>query len=63
MAERAWIRGNLHTLAKIQKATIRLAAIRRAGSMSAGAAYLGISHVAMLKWLRTHNFPPGLAEP
>lgn len=62
-AERAWIRGNLHTLAGIQKATVRLAAMRRAGSMSAGAASLGISHVAMLKWLRTHNFPVSLAEP
>ena len=61
-AERTWIRGNLYTLAEIQKATLRLAAIRKAGSMSAGAACLGISHVAMLKWLRTHNFPVGLAE-
>jgi hypothetical protein len=62
-AERAWMRDNLHTLAEIQKATIRLAAIRQAGSMTAGAARLGISHVAMLKWLRTHNFPVGLAGP
>lgn len=61
-AERTWIRGNLYTLAELQKATLRIAAIRKAGSMSAGAAYLGISHVAMLKWLRTHHFPPGLAE-
>jgi hypothetical protein len=61
-AERAWIRNNLHTLAEIQKATLRLAAIRQAGSMSAGAARLGISHVAMLKWLRTHKFPAGLAD-
>jgi len=62
-AERAWIRGNLHTLANIQKATMRLAAIRQAGSMTRGAALLGISHVAMLKWLRTHSFPAGLADP
>jgi hypothetical protein len=61
-AERTWIRGNLPTLAEIQKATIRLAAIRRAGSMSRGAADLGISHVAMLKWLRTHHFPVILEE-
>jgi hypothetical protein len=61
-AERAWIRDNLRTLAEIQKATIRLAAIRQAGSMTAGAARLGISHVAMLKWLRTHNFPASLAD-
>lgn len=62
-AEREWIRGNMHTLAGIQKATIRLAAIRQAGSMTAGADFLGISHVAMSKWLRTHNFPSGLAGP
>lgn len=62
-AERAWIRGNLHTLAEIQKAAIRLAAIRQAGSMTRGAALLGISHVALLKWLRTHHFPTALLDP
>lgn len=62
-AERAWIRDHLRTLAEIQKATIRLAAIRQAGSMTAGAARLGISHVAMSKWLRTHKFPANLADP
>ena len=52
----------MHTLASIQKATTRLAAIRQAGSMTRGAARLGISHVALLKWLRTHEFPPSLAD-
>lgn len=61
-AERTWIRGNLHTLAEIQKATIRLAAIKQGGSMTAGARRLGISHVAMAKWLRTHKFPADLVE-
>lgn len=61
--ERTWIRNNMHSLAMIQKATIRLAAIRQAGSMTRGAKRLGISHVGMLKWLRTHKFPPGLADP
>ncbi|HWU89282.1 MAG TPA: FHA domain-containing protein [Kofleriaceae bacterium] len=60
--ERAWIRRHLHTLPDIQKATLRLAAIRQAGSISAGALRLGISHVAMLKWLRSHAYP-GLAKP
>lgn len=55
--ERAWIRDHLHTLAEIQKATLRLAVIRQAGSISAGAVRLGISHVAMLKWLRSHKYP------
>ena len=61
--ERTWIKANMHTLALIQKATIRLAAIRQAGSMSRGAKRLGISHVGMLKWLRTHKFPLGLTDP
>jgi hypothetical protein len=60
--ERMWIRNHMRTLAAIQKATIRLAAIRQAGSRTQGAARLGISHVAMLKWLRTHKFPSNLAD-
>jgi hypothetical protein len=60
--ERTWIRNKMHTLAAIQKATIRLAAIRQAGSMTRGAARLGISHVAMSNWLRTHKFPSDLAN-
>jgi hypothetical protein len=60
--ERAWIREHLHTLAEIQKATLRLAAIKTAGSMSAGARRLGLSHVGMAKWLRTRKFPAGLLE-
>jgi len=60
--ERMWIRNSMRTLAAIQRATIRLAAIRQAGSMTQGAIRLGISHVAMLKWLRTHKFPSNLAD-
>jgi len=61
-AERTWIRNAMHTLAKIQKATLRLAAIRKAGSMTRGAICLGISHNAMSKWLRNHKFPRDLAD-
>ena len=61
--ERTWIKANMHTLPLIQKATIRLAAIRQARSITRGATRLGISHVALLKWLRTHHFPPELADP
>jgi hypothetical protein len=58
LAERAWIRARLSdTLPDIQQATLRLAAIRRAGSISAGALRVGISHTAMIKWLRIHQFP------
>jgi hypothetical protein len=57
-AERAWIRDRCgDSLPDIQKATLRLAAIRQAGSSSAGALRLGISHTAMLKWLRNHEYP------
>jgi hypothetical protein len=61
-AERAWIRANLRTLAGIQKVTLRLAAIKQAGSISAGARRLGISHVAMAKWIQNQDFPADLAE-
>jgi pSer/pThr/pTyr-binding forkhead associated (FHA) protein len=57
-AERVWIRDHLgDSLPDIQRATLRLAAIRRAGSISAGALKVGISHTAMLKWLRHYEFP------
>lgn len=57
-AERVWIRDRTgDSLPEIQKATSRLAAIRQAGSISAGALKVGISHTAMLKWLRTHKYP------
>lgn len=50
-AARTWMRANLRTLAEIQKTTTRLAVIKRAGSMTAGARHLGISHAALSKWL------------
>ncbi len=57
-SERAWIRDRAgDTLPEVQKATFRLAAIRKAGSISAGALLAGISHTAMLKWLRAHKYP------
>jgi len=57
-AEREWIRDHVAgSLPDIQKATLRLAAIHQAGSSSAGAARLGISHWAMCKWLRNNKFP------
>jgi hypothetical protein len=57
-SERVWIRDHAgDSLPEIQKATLRLAAIRQAGSSSAGAIKVGISHTAMLKWLRNHKYP------
>ena len=60
-AERAWIRERSSaTLSEIQTATLRLVAIRRAGTPSGGAALLGISHVTMLRWLDSRRFPDAL---
>jgi hypothetical protein len=55
-ADRAWIRDELHTLAEIQKGTLRLAAKQQAGSTSGGAVRLGLSHVSMLRWFRARNY-------
>lgn len=56
--EHAWIRDHPgESLPDIQRATLRLAAIRCAGSMSAGAVKVGISHTMMRKWLVKHRFP------
>ncbi|HWO21291.1 MAG TPA: FHA domain-containing protein [Kofleriaceae bacterium] len=55
--ERAWIRSRMPTLAAIQNATLRLAAIQQAGSIPAGATLLNISHQGMYKWLDTHGYP------
>lgn len=56
--ERVWIHDHCgDSLPEIQQATLRLAAIRSAGSVSAGALRVGISHTAMIKWLRTRHYP------
>jgi hypothetical protein len=54
--DRNWIRDRLHTLGEIQKGTLRLAATQQAGSMSAGAVRLGISHTSMLRWFQARKF-------
>jgi hypothetical protein len=59
--EIAWIlERSSSTLPEIQTATLRLAAIRRAGTVSGGAALLGLSHVTMLRWLENRRFPEAL---
>jgi hypothetical protein len=51
-AQRAWVRQSSgETLPDIQKATLRLIAIRQAGTIAGGAALLGMSHVALGQWL------------
>jgi hypothetical protein len=57
-AERSWIRERSSaTLPDIQTATLRLVAIRHAGTISGGAALLGLSHAAMVEWFQNRRFP------
>lgn len=57
--ERAWIRArSADSLADLQRATLRLGAIHQAGSISRGGNRLGISHVAMLNWMKRRQFLP-----
>jgi hypothetical protein len=55
--DRAWIRTHAcESLPEIQTATLRLVAVREAGNVNAGSALLGISHVALTKWLNNRGF-------
>lgn len=58
--DRAWIaRRNSDTLAEIERATHRLAAIYRGGSLTEGAALLRITREALRKWLDARSFDLG----
>ncbi len=60
-AQRAWVRQSSgETLPDIQKATLRLIAIRQAGTIAGGAALLGMSHVALGQWLERRRYRPSL---
>jgi len=51
-ADHAWVRQHAATsLAEIEKATLRLVAIRTSRNMSAAAARLGMAPVSLLRWL------------
>ena len=51
-AQRSWIRErSSETLPEIQKAALRLVAIRHAGSLAGAAALLKISHTSLSRWL------------
>jgi hypothetical protein len=57
----AWIRGrSAETLADIQRATLRLAAVHKAGTMTAAAPLLKLSHTGMIKWFRLREYPRDL---
>lgn len=61
--EREWIRAwAAGSLADIQRATLRLAAMHQGGSVAAGASRVGISHTALTKWLRKREFPRELLD-
>lgn len=55
--DRSWLRTNASSsLLEIQMATLRLVAVRDAGNINAASALLGISHVALAKWLNARGF-------
>lgn len=63
-ADRSWLRTNAcGSLAELQEATLRLVAVRDAGSLNAAAPLLGISHVALGKWLAKRGFSRALRRP
>lgn len=58
---RAWVRNRSgESLAAIQRATLRLAAVHKAGTMTAAAPLLGLSHVGLIKWFRIREYPRDL---
>lgn len=55
--DRTWLGAHAcESLSEIQTATLRLVAVREAGTVNAGSALLGISHVALAKWLNSRGF-------
>ena len=48
-------------LAEIQRATLRLAAVHKAGTITAAARLVGVSHVGLNKWFKAREYPRDLA--
>lgn len=58
-AERTWVREHAATsLAEIEKATLRLVAIRSSRNVSAAAARLGMAPVSLSRWICRRTLPP-----
>jgi hypothetical protein len=58
-ADRAWVRDHAATsLAEIEKATLRLVAIRTSCNMSNAAARLGMAPVSLGRWIGRRKLPP-----
>lgn len=57
--ERTWVRAHAATsLAEIEKATLRLVAIRSSRNVSGAAARLGMAPVSLSRWIRRRTLPP-----
>jgi hypothetical protein len=54
-AQRARIRDRCKTLSDLQKATLRLSALRRAGTLRGAAALLGMSTGSLAEWLQAQG--------
>jgi hypothetical protein len=58
-ADRQWVLANAPlTLAEIEKATLRLVAIRASRNMSDAAARLGMAPVSLSRWIGRRKLPP-----
>jgi len=56
-ADRAWLRTSASaSLSELRTATLRLVAVRVAKDVQAASTLLGISHVALRKWLNDRGF-------
>jgi transcriptional regulator with AAA-type ATPase domain len=56
-ADREWLRTSAcSSLPELRMAALRLVAVREAGGITAASALLGISHVALGKWLHERGF-------
>ena len=57
-ADGTWVREHAATsLAEVEKATLRLVAIRTSRNLTAAAARLGIAPVSLLRWLERRKLP------
>jgi hypothetical protein len=61
-ADRQWVLENIPlTLPEIEKATLRLVAIRASRNMSNAAARLGMAPVSLSRWIGRRKLPPPIA--
>jgi hypothetical protein len=62
-ADRQWVLANAPlTLAEIEKATLRLVAIRASRNMSNAAERLGMAPVSLARWIGRRKVPPNVAD-